>query len=154
MSLIKSSGHCHNTGQFFTHSNMIPHTHMLYYMHTYDLEHNMYIAMLVSWIIIFFILAVFWSLSAFIVEILMENLFIGKGRNNFVLSSNTTMENYMKWSESFGTFFLIFFTVIQISAIVNYFLCVSILTNYVSVAFCLYTYNTYAFWLRQELKKG
>ena len=119
--------------------------HMLYYMHTYDLEHNMYIAMLVSWIIIFFILAVFWSLSAFIVEILMENLFIGKGRNNFVLSSNTTMENYMKWSESFGTFFLIFFTVIQISAIVNYFLCVSILTNYVSVAFCLYTYNTLRF---------
>ena len=114
-------------------------------MHTCDLEHNMYIAMLVSWIIIFFILAVFWSLSAFIVEILMENLFIGKGRNNFVLSSNTTMENYMKWSESFGTFFLIFFTVIQISAIVNYFLCVSILTNYVSVAFCLYTYNTLRF---------
>ena len=26
MSLIKSSGHCHNTCQFLTHSNMIPHT--------------------------------------------------------------------------------------------------------------------------------
>ena len=116
---------------------------MTYYMHSFDLEHDMYIALLVSWIFVFFILAVFWSLSAFIVEIWMENLFIGKGKNNFVFSSNTTIENYIKLSESFGTFFLIFFTVIQISAIVNYFLCVSILTNYVSiaVAFCLNTYT-------------
>ena len=114
--------------------------HMTYYMHSFDLEHDMYIALLVSWIFVFFILAVFWSLSAFIVEIWMENLFIGKGKNNFVFGNNTTIENYIKLSESFGTFFLIFFTVIQISAIVNYFLCVSILTNYVSVAFCIYTY--------------
>ncbi len=117
--------------------------HMLYYMDTFDMEHDMYMALLVSWIIVLFILAVFWSLSAFIVEILMENLFVGKGKNNFVFSSTTTIEKYIKLSESFGTFFLIFFSVNQISAIVNYFLCVSKLSNYVSVAFCLIHLSIY-----------
>ena len=107
--------------------------HMWYYIDTCDMEHDMYIVMLVSWIIVFFILAVFWSLSAFIVEIWMENLFIRKEKNHFVFCSNTTIENYTKLSESLGTFFLIFFSVIQISAIVNYFLCVSKLGHYVSI---------------------
>ena len=105
---------------------------MLYYMNTYDLEHDMYLAMLVSWIIVVFILAVFWSLSAFLVEIWMENLFIRKGKNNFIFSSKTTIENYIKLSESFGTLFLIFFSVIQIVSIVDFFLSISKIINNVS----------------------
>ena len=106
--------------------------HMIYFMHSSDLEYNMYMQSLVTYIILLFILAIFWSLSAFFVEILMENLFMGNGHNTFVLNSNTTIENYIKLSKSLGTFFLIFVSAIQISNIINFFLIVSKLTNHVS----------------------
>ena len=106
--------------------------HMIYFAHSCDLEYNMYITLLVTYIIQLFIIAIFWSLSAFFVEILMENLFMGNGNNTFVFNSNRTIENYIKLSKSLGTFFLIFVSAIQISNIINFFLSVSKLTNHVS----------------------
>ena len=106
--------------------------HMIYFMNSSDLEYNMYMQSLVTSIIFLFFFAIFWSLSAFFVEILMENLFMGNGHNTFVFNSNRTIENYIKLSKSLGTFFLIFVSAIQISNIINIFLIVSKLTNHVS----------------------
>ena len=72
-----------------------------------------------------FIIAIFWSLSAFLVEVSMENLGIEEVKNNFILRSNKTLENYQKISQSLGCVFLIFFSVIQVSSIVNLFLSIS-----------------------------
>ena len=107
--------------------------HMFTLVYTCDLEDDMYITFLVLYIIILFINAIFWALSAFFVEIWMENLFIRKGKNNFVFNSNMTIENYNKLSVSLGTFFLFFFSVIQVSSILNSFLSVSKVIHEVSL---------------------
>ena len=121
---------CNFMAIFFQFFGSLAHVHSSIY--TCDLEYDMYITLLVLYIILLFFNAVFWALSAFIVEIWMENLFIGKGKNNFVLNSNLTIENYIKLSDSFGTFFLIFFSVIQIVSIVDFFLSISKIINNVS----------------------
>ena len=121
---------CNLMAIFFQFFGSLAHVHS--FMYTCDLEYDMYITLLVLYIILLIFNAVFWALSAFILEIWMENLFIGKGKTNFLLNSNLTIENYIKLSESFGTLFLIFFSVIQIVSIVDFFLSISKIINNVS----------------------
>ena len=107
--------------------------HMFALVYPCDLEDDMNFTFLVFYIITLSLNAIFWALSAFLVEIWMENLFIGKKKNNFVFNSILTIENYNKLSMSLGTFFLFFFSVIQVSSILNSFLSVSKVVHNVSV---------------------
>ena len=67
--------------------------------YTYALEFHTFITLIVLYIVMFIINAVFWALSAFFVEIWMENLLIENEKNNFIFNSKRTIDNYNKLSQ-------------------------------------------------------
>ena len=98
----------------------------IYAMHSwYNFPDGIFLVVILLYGFGCFIIAIFWSLSAFLVEVSMENLGIEEVKNNFIIKSNKTLENYQKISQSLGSVFLIFFSVIQVSSIVNLFLSIS-----------------------------